>query len=98
MGSNPTPSANHLYNLLKIIEYLYHVVEAPHFTPCLICFTGCLDTFKKTGTFDRIDAIRFRKGPLRPPFNCVRRYRSPWFAGVEKRGERTRPAAICLKN
>jgi hypothetical protein len=44
-------------------------MKAPHFAPRLFCVVICLDIFEKTGTFHRINAILFRKRPLRPALN-----------------------------
>jgi hypothetical protein len=61
-----TPSANYPYNILKIKHNSDRVLDAPHFTPHLFWAIACLDTFEKTGCFDRIDAICFRKRPFQP--------------------------------
>jgi hypothetical protein len=46
-------------------------MEAPHSTPRLIRVVVCLDSFEKTGAFDRIDAIGACERPFRPSLDYV---------------------------
>jgi hypothetical protein len=66
----PTPSANLLPKINKC--NFDRVLNAPHFTPRLTFAVFNLDSFEKTGTFNRIDAIRFLKRPFRPPLDRIR--------------------------